>query len=215
MKELEVKNGQAIGWYCRLCGGYCDILSNYCVYNCNVLRPKSLAVISFTTRALRDGTLHEIGKLKMSETERELHIDFFTQWSNEERLLITDMSDEQLTEHRNELAKIALEGKVRTSVADEELRQRRAVKVTAGKPWLLGSENVTEIRAGIKTRTERLSKEDKIVQMMQNIGVEVPPGFIKKVTDEKIKSFKLVKKVDTAIEEPKDDTPFDFSKLGD
>lgn len=148
----------------------------------------------------------------MAETERELHADFFMRWSQEANLAIEGMSEEQMTDWRNEMAKIALEAKVKTSVVDERLRQRRAERITNGRPWLIEGD-VVEISKGIASRKERMSKEDKILAMMKDLGVENADSIIKKVTDDKIKTFKIVKTSDSQSEKPKNDEPFDFSKL--
>jgi hypothetical protein len=156
----------------------------------------------------------------MSEVERELHAEFFTRWSDDERLLIKDMTDEQLTAHRNELARIALESKVRTTTADEEIRQRRAKKSgNETRQWLVPTD-VEDTVKQVRERRERMTKLDKINEALLNLmseedAAQLMNGNIKKVGDARLGVIKIVKSDVKQSEGLKNDEPFDFSKLGD
>lgn len=210
MQRLSVNKNGIDGWYCSIHNVYNDILREHCCY-CTEPRDVSLAVRADYVRWRRTGWLTEGMELKMAETERELHAEFFTRWSDDERMLIKDMTDDELTAHRNELARIALESKVRTTTADEEIRQRRAKKGSDSRQWLVPTD-VNSAIEGVRKRGERMSKEDKIIAMMKDLGVEGAEGLIKKATDNQLKKFTIVKS-DKVTDEKKDDEPFDFSKL--
>jgi hypothetical protein len=154
----------------------------------------------------------------MSEVERELHAEFFTRWSDDERLLIKDMTDDELTAHRNELARIALESKVRTTTADEEIRQRRA-KSKGGetRQWLVPTD-VEDTVKQVRERQGRMTKLDKINDALLSLmspedAAQLMNGNIRKVSEAKLGVIKIVK---SDVQQPvKNDEPFDFTKLGD
>lgn len=148
----------------------------------------------------------------MSQTERELHADFFTQWGDEARAEIADMGDEQLTEWRNKIAKIALEAKVKATVGDEVLRQRKAKKLAEGKPWLVPSEidkTIKEVRQG-KTR---LSRTEKLAELMNGlIGVKGSEEIINKIKTTTSDS-KVIKMINEDKKSTVEDSVVDFGLL--
>lgn len=210
MQKLDINRNGINGWYCTTHNLYNDILDIECNY-CNELRDSKLTTVAVKVQQRREGT--------MSETERELHADFFGKWSNEAAIAIENMDDFQLSAWISEMAKIALEAKVKTSYAREVERQRKAEKIKAGKPWLVPSGNEPDMQ-GVDTRQKRMSKLDKINALLAEVmssddAKELMTGNIKKVPDVKLGLFKTAEVKQPEVKEVKNDEPFDFSKLGD
>ena len=186
-------NNQLNGYNCRLCNGYNDVLNSLCIY-CQAYSEIS-SEIRLKIRLKRSGAVIEAsilqGEIKMSEPQKELHAGFFMKWAEETKVIISQLDDEGLTAWRNEMAQIALKGKVCTATADEELRSRKAKKAAEGKPWLVGgsSKNIGDVT----TRAKRLSKEEKLKALLDDLGVRGSNSIIKNASDAKLNTFKIVK----------------------
>src|SRR5882672_5020206 len=170
MQRLDINRNGINGWYCKSCGIYNDILTIQCAYGCEV-RDSSLAAISDQVRFRRMG-------MNMSQNERELHADFFTQWNAEAERDIATLNDADLTVWIRELEKIALEAKVKIIKGNEAVRQRKA----KNRPWLVESTDVevNESIKTVKTRKERMSRLDKLgAELADIMGVEDSAGIIK------------------------------------
>jgi hypothetical protein len=168
-------------------------------------------------------------------TEQE---QLFAKFYNAEKLLVKDMEDFQLREHRDELRKIAFEAKARAVAADDEDRDRRAK--TKNKEWLLTPDtNETRVTDAInapKLRQKRMSQLDKMraqllaAHMDEATVDEIIKGMEKKATEKDTNALKFPKVKETpapvfgkppeekqvATEEPKENgesKPNPFSKF--
>ena len=99
--------------------------------------------------------------------------DLFKSFFNPERVLVRDMDSAQLRGHREELAKIAFEARARISACDEELREREAKLPT--RDWIVPSNlpdpNVTNAINVVKSRSERMSKAEKLRKQLESAGI--------------------------------------------
>jgi hypothetical protein len=110
--------------------------------------------------------LRENGKL-MSE---ELHAQFFAK----ARILVKDMTDNEIRAWQDEMSQIALEARANYSAGDAELRERLA-KNPDRKSWLVSPDssdpNVSSAISVVKKR-DKTNKADKLKATMLALGMD-------------------------------------------
>lgn len=102
--------------------------------------------------------------------------ELFKELFSHEKVLVKDMSILELRAHREQLAKIAFEARARlTAVDDEEKERVRAKKRAEGPTGFERSLQIDDVTSNainnIKTRKDRLTKQDKIRQGMEKLGI--------------------------------------------
>ena len=102
--------------------------------------------------------------------QEELFAFFF----NDEKVQVKDLKDFELTQRREELAKIAHEARARLTAVDEEQRGRKAKKAEKGFVAHVTNDDLTT--NAINSLTERnikLSKREKMISnLMSKTGVD-------------------------------------------
>jgi len=127
--------------------------------------------------------------------------ELFARFYNHERILVKDINDIQLREHREELSKISFEAKARLVSADDETRERKAK--TSNKEWLLTTADVVSTDAinAVKVRKERMSKMDKMKEQLLKAGIdedtvkEMIRNLESKATEKNVKTITFNKPV--------------------
>lgn len=220
MKTLELNNkGTIIGWYCKFCNLYNDILTAHCK-DCQANRPSDLRQAAIDTIVSRDLVGALMPEPNESEDKFKTHALFF----NEEVIFVQDMSDEQLDERLKTLAAIAFEAKTKYGAADSVKRERSAKKTVKQREWLLSPDHndptVTDAIATVEARKKRMSKADKMLDVMKNLGVEGAEGLVREMmrgsTEKAVNSFTFNGKTKTSnnsTEEKKESKPFDPTSL--
>jgi len=158
-------------------------------------------------------------------TEQE---QLFATYYNKGKLLVVDMDDTQLREHREQLAKIATEAKAVLLAADEEIRERGAKKKLKEKDWLVTvdqSQTASDAINAVKQRKSRMSAMDKLNQQLIAAGIDdetrkqMISDLERRATDKGLKTVTFNKPaVETAVVQVKAESngekkPFDPSKL--
>jgi hypothetical protein len=98
----------------------------------------------------------------------------FAKFYNEDVILVKDMDDFVLREHRKELSEIAFEAKARLVATDDEIRTRNA-KNGKGKQWLttITSDEVnSDVVNAVKVRAARMSKMDRMRKDLLAAGLD-------------------------------------------
>lgn len=141
----------------------------------------------------------------------------FSKFYNETKVLVKDMDDSQLREHRDGLRQIAFEARARAIAADDEDRERKA-KVSK-KDWVLSPTHpdaTSDAINAVKIRQQRMSKLDKTRKQLLAAGIdedtvnEMVRGLEKNATEQSLKntSFPVKPIIDTVIETAKKPNPF-------
>ena len=216
-------------WNCKNCKGYNDVLNNHCKF-CHSDKPLYVTSILqagveiqrdiFFERGFTNTSFYpQYGDQPMTEQEK-----LFAKFFSEEKILVADMNDLQLREHREELSKIAFEAKARLTAASDEERERSA-KNPNSKQWLVSSDssiNVSDSINGVKIRAARMSKMDKMKKQLQSAGLpdelvnEMINKMEKTATENNLKTVtfnKSVVKTASVTVEKRESTLFDVSKL--
>jgi len=153
--------------------------------------------------------------------------ELFAKYYNRGKILVKDMDDTSLREHRASLQEIAVEAKATLLAADDEIRERSAKKRGKDKEWLVSvdtdhSQATADALNNIKTRTQRLSKIDKIRRDLLATGIdedtvnEMVRNMERKATEQNLKAISFNKpKIEQPVVIVKDNNkaPFDPSKL--
>lgn len=155
--------------------------------------------------------------------------ELFAKFYNIEKVLVKDMDQNTLREHREELQQIAFEAKARLVAADDENRERKAK--TNNKEWLVTDDkqpyDVSAAINVVKVRQARMSKADKMIADLRKINMdedtikEMVSNITKKATDSKLKTVTFnvpsteMKAVQVNINKPNGEPkePFDPTKL--
>lgn len=123
--------------------------------------------------------------------------ELFATYYNRGKILVRDMDDTSLREHREQLRQIATEAKAQLVAADDEVRERSAKKSLKDKEWLVTndlSHSVTESINVVKTRQARMSKMDKLQNQLIAAGIddatvkEMVKNLERKATDKNLKT---------------------------
>jgi hypothetical protein len=173
MKLYEVNsNGLIIGYNCRFCKFYNDLLTTNCRI-CQANRPEELNYLASLEAFRRKGEI-------MSQDKIELHKKFYFH----ERTLVKDMTALQLREHIEELQVILFEAKARAAASLDEERERKARLSASQRDGLITTPNLdgSDALREIKQRKARMSKADKLSAMIAGIaGDDVAASLIKNV----------------------------------
>lgn len=153
--------------------------------------------------------------------------ELFAKFYNHEKILVKDMDDGMLREHRAELQKIAFEAKARLVAADDANRERKAK--TTNKEWLVTDQNPQLTDSDrinvVKVRKERMSKMDKLREQLKSAGIddatikEMVGNLENKATNSKLKTITFNKPsteigvVQVKVEQNGSKEPFDPSSL--
>jgi len=185
-------------WNCELCKTYNDILSLRC-WSCQFHIPDWItSEYLFRVEIRRDIWFARIRLDGESMTEQEL---LFAKFYNNEKVLVKDMDDIQLREHREELRTIAFEAKARAVAADDEDRERKSK--TKNKEWLLSptesNQATSDAINAVTQRASRMSKLDKMRKQLLNTGIdedtvnEMMANLEKKATEKAVKTVTFQK----------------------
>lgn len=167
-----------MAWTCSRCKTNNSPWNKQCanIDNCSEVRVDWFSCLSST--GMIYSAYDENRNTDMDDNKIELHAKFF----NSEMIFVADMSDDALTERRNELSNIIFEARARYNAADETTRTRRAKH--SDKSWLVTPElssTVSDAIATPKERKARQSKADKLLETMKSLGVENADELIKNV----------------------------------
>src|SRR3970040_390876 len=102
--------------------------------------------------------------------------ELFATYYNRGKILVKDMDDTSLREHREQLRQIATEAKAQLLASDDEIRERQARK--GPKQWLVTtdtSQSVSDAINVVEKRRARMTKMDKLRQQLVDIGMDVEP----------------------------------------
>ena len=113
--------GLLLGWICKFCNGYNDLLREYCIY-CQVytsFRDSELDLVAYATQERRLG-LNTMSEKPNTERGEALFSELF----NHEQSQVANMTFEQLNEHINELENIAFEARTRLRSASKNQKER-------------------------------------------------------------------------------------------
>ena len=148
---------------------------------------------------------------QIQDASRELRIEIkdmtpneelFANYYNRGKLLVADMDDTQLREHRMQLAEVATKAKASLVAADDEIRDRAAKKKTKDKEWLVSvdtSQSTSDAINAVKTRAARMSKMDKLRDQLLNAGIdeatvkEMVRNLERKATEKTVKTVTFSK----------------------
>ena len=156
--------------------------------------------------------------------------ELFATYYNRGKILVKDMDDSDLREHRNSLQQIATEAKATLLAADDEIRERAAKKSTKERDWLVtidpeSSQAVSDAINVVEKRRVRMSKMDKLREQLIKANIdeatvnEMVKNLERQATDQKLKTvtFKKPSSEDSVIQvKPKPDVnaePFDPTTL--
>lgn len=150
----------------------------------------------------------------------------FAQYYNKGKLLVCDMDDTEIREHREKLRLIATEAKAHLMATDDDIRERGAKKKLKDKTWLVSVETdraSSDAINVVQARKSRMSKLDRIKSDLEKAGFddaiikEMMRGMEKRATDKTLKTITFSKPENTTAviqvvsNEPKE--PFDPSSL--
>lgn len=223
--KAQIRKGELIGWVCKFCKLYNDILRSYC-NSCRAYKPEWLTTQKQALAAIKRNVFIQydfsLGEISMTPQE-----ELFSKFYNHEKVSVKDMDVIQLREHREELSKIAFEAKARLVASDDELRERNS-KNGKAKDWLT---SVTSDQASsdainaVETRKKRMSKMDKLQQQLLAAGIDeetvkqMVKDLEKKATDSNLKTVTFSKPsievtaVQVTAAKPEDSKPFNPTNL--
>jgi len=127
--------------------------------------------------------------------------ELFATYYNRGKILVKDMDDTALREHREQLRQIATEAKAQLLASDDEIRERQARK--GPKQWLVTtdtSQSVSDAINVVEKRRARMTKMDKLRQQLVDIGIEdsiikeTIGNLERKATESSLKSISFGKK---------------------
>lgn len=130
---------------------------------------------------------------EMTESEK-----LFAKYYNQGKLLVSEMDDTSLREHREQLQQIATEARAKLMAADDEIRERTAKKRVKDKEWLVSvdhSQPTSDAINAVKQRAARMSKLDKMRMQLQNAGIdeetikEMMANLERKATEKQVKTI--------------------------
>lgn len=100
--------------------------------------------------------------------------ELFAKFFNNEKELIINMSDLELTAHRSELSKIAFEARARLTAIQEETGERSAKrgKNKQFQSAITTDEITSDAITAIDARKAKLSKTDKQIEALVSMGVD-------------------------------------------
>lgn len=108
----------------------------------------------------------------MDHERAELHAKFF----NGHRLLIREMSDEELNQQRNLLENICFEARAKLNATDQELRERKQKKNPSAREWMISPDGpdiaVSDAINAPKLRKARMTKADKLMESFKALGID-------------------------------------------
>lgn len=108
-------------------------------------------------------------ELSLTMTDRE---ELFKKFFNEEKALVSSLSDLELRERIIELEKIATEAKIRLTTAGGEARERNTKsKQSKGILANVSSINIDSETINTLARREKMSKVDKNIEAMIKLGM--------------------------------------------
>lgn len=154
--------------------------------------------------------------------------ELFASYYNKGKLLVSQMDDTGLREHRERLAQVATEAKAHVMAADDEIRERGAKRKLKDKENLITVDtnlDTSDAINAVKTRAARMSKMDKLKQQLLSAGLddatvkEMISNMERKATDKNLKTVTFQKpSVETSVvqvktAEVKSSEPFDPTKL--
>lgn len=100
--------------------------------------------------------------------------ELFKTFFNDEKKLVKDMDILELRAHREELAKIAFEARARLTADDDEEKSRKktfeGTKPTGFSRSVNADEATKELINTVKERQKGLSKKEKLVEQLINLG---------------------------------------------
>lgn len=146
------------------------------------------------------------------------------------KVLVKDMDDTSLREHREQLRLIATEAKAQLLAADDEIRERSAKKSLKDKEWLATvdtSQSVSDAINVVEKRKARMSKMDKLRQQLIDAGLDddtvkaTIAGLERRATDTSLKAVTFKQKAEaekkaataTSVQpQPVDTRPNPFAK---
>lgn len=137
------------------------------------------------------------GSVARTMTKEE---ELFRKFYAEEEILVKDMDDIQLREHRDKLREIAFEAKARAVSADDKVRERNAKKTN--KEWLLTPTQPdlasSDAINAVKLRQARMSKMDKLrADLLKTLDEETVNDMMKnlesKATEKQVKTITFQK----------------------
>jgi ribosomal protein L12E/L44/L45/RPP1/RPP2 len=143
---------------------------------------------------LGNGLKHE-KEFEKSMTPNE---ELFATYYNRGKILVKDMDDTSLREHRLSLWQIATEAKAQLLASDDEVRERAAKKSTKDKEWLASVDadfNTSDLINVVEKRKARMSKMDKLEAQLLAAGIDeatvktMVSQLERKATDQKVKSL--------------------------
>jgi len=192
------------GWECKNCKFYNDLLTSYCRI-CNAYKPFWVTDEYQARLEIRRGIFLSYGIYGIIEIEDKENEDkeltkeeeLFSKFYNQEKILVKDMDDVMLRDHRNELSQIAFEAKARLIATDDEGRERSS-KSSKGKEWLIpadGSQVNTDAIAVVKTRAARMNKIEKLRKQLEEAGLddetvnEMVKNLERKATEKDVKAI--------------------------
>lgn len=122
----------------------------------------------------------------------------FAQYYNKGKMLVANMDDTDLREHREKLREIATEAKAHLMAADDEIRERGAKKKLKDKTWLVSVETdraSSDAINVVQARKSRMSKLDRIKSDLEKAGFdddiikEMMRGMEKRATEKTLKTI--------------------------
>jgi hypothetical protein len=143
-------------------------LTDYCK-DCQTYKPLWLTYEYQAKVEIKRGIF--IGRIGHDMTDEE---KLFAKFYNEDVILVKDMDDAILREHRKELSEIAFEAKARLVATDDEIRTRNG-KNGKHKEWLtsITSDEVSsDVINAVKVRASRMSKMDKMRKDLLAAGID-------------------------------------------
>lgn len=206
---------------------------------------KNLAVISYRTFIVCE-SCKELDKqlTKQSEENAELRVrlqtefhgynmtpneELFAKYYNRGKVLVKDLDDTSLREHRESLRKTATEAKASLMAADDEIRERNAGKKSKDKEWLVSVDTdraSSDAINAVNARKSRMSKMDKLREQLLSAGIseetvkEMIRDLERKATEKNLKTITFTKPVSEVsaiqVQNKKEEVssePFDPSKL--
>lgn len=153
----------------------------------------------------------------------------YTKLYSRAKLLVQDMTSEQLIDHIEQLEDIAFTAKINLRAAHDKKREDDAKK--RSKEWITTSErpdqSVTDAISNVKVRAQRLSKLDKMRNQLRAAGIdedtikEMMKSMEARATEKQVKAITFQspsgekQKEIIIFEKPKDEDnqPFDLSNL--
>jgi transcriptional regulator of acetoin/glycerol metabolism len=209
-----------MSWICS-----CGTVNSGIQINCAALRASRFGEVHNQISANKPDYLMAVMAAKEIMTPQE---ELFAKFYNHEKILVKDMNDSQLREHREELSRIAFEAKARLVAADDETRERKAKN--GNKEWTVtpteSDQTTTDAINAVKTRKERMTKLDKQREYLEKAGLdeniinEMMKNMERRATEKSLKTVTFTKKseetsaIQVKIEKPDEPKePFDASKL--